>query len=207
MARHDAPPFGRGEYEATAGALDHLVGKEWTFEDINYGTTSPGAKPARTGRYVRCRLVLNNSGISLLPKRLATFSGPTGTNYGAQVKGYTATTAERGYPIDEFLPSTGVPDQSYFWIVVDGPATVLTPLVNTDFNGTVSEGQVMVALTAATSGATTAGRVAVQNITGSSQATDYTFVFNQIQNSVGRALSAKTTSNTNADLLIECGKW
>lgn len=204
MARNENPPIGRGEYESTAGALDNLIGKEWLFEDLDYSAT--GARPARTNRYVRCRLVKNVSGINLLPKRLARFIA-SGVNYGAQVDGYTATTAERGYPVDEFLPTAGVPDQAYFWIVVDGPAKVLAPLAGADFNGNISEGTRLVALTAATSGATTAGRVAVENITGSTQASDYTFIHSNLANQVGRALSAKTTANTNTDILVEVGKW
>lgn len=204
MARNENPPIGRGEYESTSGAFDHLVGKEWLFEDVDY--SQRGAKPARTGRYVRCRLVKNGSGISLLPKRLARFQ-ISGVNYGAIVDGYTATDYERGYPVDEFLPSTGVPDGSYFWIVVDGPALVKLPLAGSGFNGDITEGTVIVALTAATSGATTAGRVAVQNITASTQTSDYSQILKEAQNMIGRALSAKTTGNTNDDLLVEVGKW
>lgn len=214
MARDEAPPFGRGEYQdATAGsasgvgALDHLIGKEWVFEDIDYSTGTVGARPSRTNRKVRCRLIKNSAGFALLPKRLAAFKTSNGPDYGAVVDGYTATDYSRGYPVDEWLPSAGVPDGNYFWLVVDGPSQVLTSLSGAGFNGDISVGNVLVALTAVTSGATTAGRVANQNITGSSQATDYTFILNQAENNIGRALSAKTTGNTNASLLVEVGHW
>jgi hypothetical protein len=204
MARNEAPPFNRGEYSSQSG-MDHLVGKTWLFEDLDLTTsaTNTGAKKHRTGKMVECMLVKNGSGGALLPKRLVTFKTSSGPDYVGVVDGYARTTADRGYPVDEFLPAAGVPDGGYFFIVVKGPATVITPLAGSEFNGDVSVGSVLVALTAATSGATTAGRVAVQNITGSSQATDYTFIFNQIQNAVGRALSAKTTGNTNADLFLD----
>lgn len=206
MARDDSPPIGRGEYEATAGAFDNLLGREWLFEDLDYSASYTGARKARTNRLVRCRLVKNGTGAALLPKRLAKFSTTAG-EYGAVMNGYVATTAGRAYPVDEFLPSAGVPDGAYFWIVVGGPAVVLTPLATGEFNGDIAVGQVLVGLTAVTAGATTAGRVACQNITGSSQATDYTFAFDQIQNAIGKALTAKTTSQTNADILVEVGKW
>lgn len=208
MARDDAPPFGRGEYSTQSGAFDHLLGKEWVFEDIDYAlsSTNVGAKKFRTGMQVTCRLVRNDSAAALLPKRLVTFSTAAG-EYVQVVDGYACVTAARAYPVDEFLPAAGVPSLGYFWIVVKGPCLVLTPLAGTEFNGEVSLGSVMVALTAATSGATTAGRVAVQNITGSSAATDYSFILDQAENFVGRAMTAKTTGNTNADLLIDVGKW
>lgn len=206
MARNENPPIQRGEYESTSGAFDHLIGKEWEFEDLNH-SASGGTKPARTNRGVVCRLVKNGAGAALLPKRIARFKTGNGPDYGAIVDGYTRTTAERGYPVDEFLPSTGVPDGAYFWIVVEGPATVLTPLAGSEFNGDVTEGTRLVALTAATSGATTSGRVAVENFTASTQTADYSFAHNNLANMIGRALSAKTTGNTNADLLLEVGKW
>jgi hypothetical protein len=207
MARDEAPPIARGEYEETAGAFDHLVGKEWSFEDIDYGATAQGARPSRTARAVTCRLVKNGSGGALLPKRLVRFKTGAGPEYGAVVDGYARTTAERSYPVDEFLPAAGVPNGAYFWVVVEGPAKVLTPLAGAEFNGDVTEGSRLVALTAATSGATTAGRVAVENFTGSTQTADYAFIHNNLANMVGRALSARTTGNTNADLLVEVGKW
>jgi len=208
MSRDVAPPFPRGEYSTQSGAFDHLVGKEWVFEDLDYtqSASNMGARKHRTGRYVHCRLVKNSAGAALLPKRVVRFK-VSGTAYGAEVDGYVRTTAERGYPVDEFLPAAGVPDGGYFWIVVRGPAMVITPLAGTEFNGDITEGTVLVALTAITSGATTSGRLAVQNITGSTQTSDYSFILSQAENYVGRALSAKTTGNTNADLLIEVGRW
>ncbi len=206
MARNENPPIGRGEVETNSGAFDHLLGKEWVFEDIDFATGNRGTKPTRSARDVTCRLVKNSSGTTLLPKRLVKFK--TGAAYGLEVDGYTNSTAERGHPVDEFVTASGVPDGAYFWIVVKGPATVKLPLAQADFNGDVVVGTRVVALTAATSGATTAGRVAVENITGSSQATDYTFLFNQIGNSIGRALSAATTANTNNDLLVDVNsRW
>jgi hypothetical protein len=90
--------------------------------------------------------------------------------------------------------------------VVEGPAIVKTPIAGSEFNGDINIGDRVVGLTAATSGATTAGRVAHENITGSTQAADYTFLFDQISNRIGRALSACTTGNTNSDILIDVTK-
>ncbi len=204
------PPFERGQYlDAASGSLDNLLGREYVVEDINYTPTTPGAKPHRTGRLVTIRLVKNSAAGNLLPKRLARFL-KSGVKYGQEVDGYTALTAERGYPVDEYLPTAGVPTGSYFYIVVSGPSMVILPLAGSDFNGDVTEGDRLVALTAVTSGSTTGGRVARQNFTGATTTPDYSFLTEQISNYVGRALSAKTTgatSGTDTNLLIDVGKW
>ena len=181
-------------------------GREYIVEDINYDASTAGTRTLRTNRLRRLRVVKNVGAAALLPKRTVSFY-VSGTNYGAQVDGYTDTTAERGYPVDEWLPAAGCPVNDWCYVVVDGPATCLTPLAGAEFNGDITEGTVLVALTAATSGATTAGRLAVQNITGSTQTADYSFILNQAENYVGRALSAKTTGNTNASILVEVGHW
>lgn len=205
MARNDSPPFPRGTY-VTEDAFSYLLGKDWLFEDVDLNFSGVGAKPVRTGKMVRCRLCQNKSGAALLPKRLGRFKKGTPGEYLGVVDGMTAVDAERGFPIDEYLPSAGVPDQAYFWVVMDGPALVKLPLSGAGFNGAITVGDRLVALTAATSGATTAGRVAHENITGSTQAADYTFLFDQIGNRIGRALSAATTGNTDSDLLIDVTK-
>ncbi len=206
MARDDSPPFNRGEYEANAN-LDHLIGRDYVFEDIEWSNTS-ATKPYRSGKMVRCRLVKNASSAAVLPKRLCKFDTTAGaTYYNARVAGYAHETNQRSYPADEFLPTAGAPDGSYFYIVVEGPALCRTPLAGAEFNDAITVGSVLAALTAVTTGATTAGRVANQTITGSSQATDYSFAILAAENYVGRALSAATTGQTNADLLVDVGHW
>lgn len=200
MARNENPPFDRGATYGTTTLTDgaQYEGHEWVFEDLDYSVQ--GAKPARTNRYVRCRIVRNVAAAALLPGRLARFIKTAG-NYGAQVDGYTATTAERGYPIDEWLPAAGVAVNDLFWIVVDGPAAVKTDLAG-GANNVINVGDVLVALTGATSGATTAGRVAPQDLTGATA-----LLANQQQNRIGYALTARTTGNTDASVLVEVGRW
>jgi hypothetical protein len=209
MARDEAPPFGRGEmfwdssYTPTTQDItdtQHLEGKEWTFEDIDY--TLRGAKTVRTGKMVRCRVVRNVGAAALLPKRLASFVADqtTGTKLVGRVDGYTTTTAARGYPIDEFLPSAGCQVNNLCWLVMEGPAVVLSDLAG-GANNVLNVGDLVVALTAATSGATTAGRLAPQDLTGATAP-----LAKQVQNRVGYALTAKTTANTNADVLVDVTK-
>jgi hypothetical protein len=207
MAVRENPPFGRGQTYYNGGTIDsndlkgqELEGQEFWFPDVDWTASGVGAKPKRSERMIKVRVVRNTSGGALLPKRIARFEAD-GLEYGARVDGMTRTTAERGYPIDEFLPDAGVPNNDLFYVVVEGPAMVLTPLEG-DANNVFSVGTVIVALTAATSGATTAGRARPQDLTGATAV-----LGDNIQNRIGRALSAKTTGNTNADLLVEVGKW
>jgi hypothetical protein len=202
MARDEAPPFQRGETfyngspinAADLGGTQH-EGKEWVFEDLDLSVR--GAKPARTNRQVTCRCVRNVSGGPLLPKRQGVYQ-KVGVNYGARVDGYVSVTAERSAGVvDEWLPAAGVPNNDLFWLVVKGPSRVLTDPAGAATN-VFNVGDLIVALTAATSQATTAGRVAPQDLTGATA-----LLGNQIQNRIGRCLTAMTTANTAADMLVE----
>jgi hypothetical protein len=99
--------------------------------------------------------------------------------------------------VDEWLPSAGVVDDDLFWIVRKGPTLVLTDLAGGAAN-VITSGANLVALTAATSQATTAGRVQEYAFT-----TNVTALQSQVLNRLGKAMSAKTTANTNADLLVD----
>jgi hypothetical protein len=198
MARDENPPFGRGETwynggTATTSDPTAVVGKEWVFEDIN-----PNTKAVRSNKHVKCRAVRNNSGISLLPRRIAQFSLTAGS-FSHEVTGYTTTVAQRGYLVDEFLPSTGVPDKDVFWIVIEGPAEGISDLATAD---TIAVGDKLVALTAITSQATTAGRVDLIDLTGATSV-----LANQILHYLGHAMSALTSGNTNTAILIDVGHW
>lgn len=207
MARNENPPFGRGETFygiSPSPAIDtnnlggqEFEGKTWLFEDLDFSKTN---KPARTNRYVLCMCVRNDSGAALLPQRLVTFEKTAG-KFPGKVDGYATVDADHAYPVDEFLPSTGVPANDLFWIVIEGPAMCLTPL-DGGADNVFSVGTVVTSLTAASSGATSAGRVKPQVTTGATTA----FAL-EVMNYIGRALSAATTANTGANLLVDVGKW
>jgi hypothetical protein len=204
MARNENPPFARGETFYNGGTIDandlgglNLEGKEWVFEDQN-----PNADTARSNKYVRCRVVRNTAAIALLPKRLVRFERDASNpdEWGRRVDGYAAVTAAECYPVDEYLPAAGVPVNDLFYIVVEGPAVILTSLSNMTAN--IDSGGWVVSITAATSGATTAGRINTQDDSGGTTPQSL-----QIMNRIGRALGAVTTAQTNTDVLIEVGKW
>ena len=183
-----------------AGGKDELLlGSIVYFEDLDYSQAT--VKPRLSGVPVVARMMRNVSGFALLPGRLCT-GDATAPNIFIRAKGYSATTAEGPLAVvDEYLPSAGVADQMIFWGIIDGPTQVLTDLAG-GANNLVPVGTRLVSLTAATTGATTAGRVAPQDLTGATATLGA-----QILNVLGRALSAKTTSNTNAFLRANLTKW
>lgn len=206
MAKYENLPFDRGTTffgtggtpDATSGA--NLEGQEYEIEDVDWGATGVGARPNRSNHMVRLRIVRNKAAAALLPKRLVTFKKTAGSAFLGQVDGYVTTTAQEGFPVDEFLPAAGVAVNDLFYIVVAGPSKVLTDLAS-GAGSVFNVGDSVVGLTAATSGATTAGRVAPQDLTGATAVLGV-----QLQNRVGRAMSAATTSNTNADLMVDIVK-
>lgn len=174
----------------------HIEGSVRQFKDYDIVADSTFLK-LRSARMVTCILVRNVSGIALLPGRLVRWQA---AQRGKRVDGYTTTTAaEAAGVVDEWLPTAGVPNGDLFWLTVDGPTLVRTDLTgDTDTN--FSEGDILVAITAVTSQATTAGRVRQADFTGA--ATGATLA-DQITNRIGRAMSANTTGQTNRNVLAD----
>lgn len=178
----------------TSTMKDDIEGTIQEFDDID-PTVVNGAKTHRSNRNVVCVCVRNVAAAALLPKRVVRWKSGS---RGRQVDGYCAVGAEEcAGVVDEFLPSSGCPVNDLFWVTVKGPTLMLTDLAG-GANNLIPTDTVLVALTAATTGATTAGRIAPQDLTGATAV-----LGGQIQNAFGRAMSAKTTANTNADILVD----
>ena len=175
-----------------------LEGTEQWFDDVD--PTATGAKTRRSNRRILCMLVRNEAADVLLPKYTVTWKSG---KRGLQVDGYCDVTSEAcAGVVDEFLPSTGVPVHDLFWIAVKGPSLMRTDLAG-GANNSIALDDLLVALTAVTSGATTAGRVAPFALTATSTATTDGTQTRGIINNFGRALSARTTANTNVDILVD----
>lgn len=185
----------------------HLEGQEKVFEDILWSGTA-GVKSERSiapGRKVRCRLVRNMSGVAMLPKRMVRLDP---ANPG-RVIGAVTNTGQVGYPVDEFLPAAGVPHGDLFWIVIEGPAMVLTAYTGAQFGGgDVAAGVILTSVTT-TAGSTQTGttsengRVAIYTTVAATTAGQWSLVQNVMTNFHGRALSARTTAETNSDILMD----
>lgn len=213
--KQENPPFARGTtYMGLTETIDtanlagiNLEGKEYIFEDLD-PRGAAGSVAVRTNRPVRCRIVRNMAGTTLFAKYCGQ-QGVTAGKVNVYLSGLVAVGATRGFPIDEYLPAAGVRNGDLCYVVIEGPALVRTSLAANAEN-VINLGDTLVALTAATSGATTAGRVIVRNttltnVTAAANFDASTFA-NNVQNRIGMALSAATTANTNADLLIDIGK-
>lgn len=202
MARQENPPFGLGATSESVAAADqeNWVGKEWIFEDNN-----PSSMAIRTNMYKRCRIVRNVSAGVLLPKRLVTLKKTAGKN-ASEVDGYADVINEQSFPVDEFLPAAGVAVNDLFWIVIEGPALVKTSLAGGAGN-VIGVHDWVVAATAATSGATTSGRIEAAVFSAATTGQINEDHLRAIMNRLGQAMTARTTSNTDTDTLVNMGQW
>lgn len=182
---HGGTPDSLGQSVQNEGAQIRFV------DDFVDGTS---VRKKRSNRFTHAILVRNVSGVALTPGR--TVSWKAGFR-GRRVDGYTTTTgAEVAGVVDDQLPAAGVANNDMFWLLVDGPALIKTPLAGGAGN-VFAEGNVLIALTAATSQATTAGRAAVLDLT------QVTHPASSIVNRFARVMSAMTTAQTNADMLVD----
>lgn len=196
------PPFGLGQTLFSLGAAESTVrndsfhglqsaagyGDNWTgcvkeFTDVN-----PATGLLRTNRRKVCVAVKNVSAGVLLPKRVVSFNTAAGKLF-SEVNGYSRlTNEERVAVVDEHLPPSGVAVNDVFWVTVDGPTEVSAAVSGT----AIAAGDRLAAITAATSGATVAGRVTPSAF---SSATD-------VGGAIGYAVSAGTTSDGSAVLAL-----
>jgi hypothetical protein len=106
-------------------SFKNLEGMEYFLRD-----SSPNYPSEETKRPVKLRLVRNKSGINLLPNRLVVMNPLDNFN---STLGYAAAAdGECAYPVDEYLPATGVAPNDLFYVVTGGPAQVMLPAVSPD---------------------------------------------------------------------------
>lgn len=199
MARDEAPPFELGQTYFQGNTPDttvanHLLGKIWTFEDINLNASGSGGtmKPRRMGAPRRMMAVRNTSGGALLPKRIARMKVDGSLyEFTQEIVGYADTVGQLGFPIDEFLPPAGVADDDIFWVCVGGPATVTSAAAG---DTTISIGSFVIP--------STDGKVIDQDTTVAAGAA----TFNQIQGAIGRAIVAVAAINTDFLIYVYPGK-
>ena len=194
------PPFELGStLDGTAEDGTTLINKEVCGKifEIPYqplGVTSiRGQKKRYTGRSVVAVALRNESGGTLYGKRLAQLTETAGYYLLESVDGYAEDLGQRHVVlIDEFLATTGVPDDDIFWGILKGPHTILTNTAN--YTADVAVGQPMYAATYnGTSGNSAAGRPQVFPQASS---------LAQWDTMIGYAMSAILTNSTGEDMLI-----
>ena len=177
--------FGSGTPDATSGA--HLEGRKYRCKDT------------ASGREVLLQIVRNSAPYVLAAKRVVQYE--VSADYGRQVDGYAFATAQDvAGVVDDAYGSNTIALLDLFYIVIEGAVDVLTAL-EANANNLLPAGTVVVALTAVTSGSTTAGRMAPQDLTGATA-----LLGDQIQNAFGRVITARTTTNTNTGTRLEVGR-
>jgi hypothetical protein len=200
------PPFELGETLSGKDADGNLInrevlGKVFEFPANQLDVASiRGSKKRRTGRMVTAVALRNVAGFALLGKRVARLSRIAGYDLVEAADGYCDSLAEKQCVIvDEFLPSAGVADDDIFWGIIGGPVTVLSAFTGAAFNGDIAVGDQLVGATASTTGTSDAGRLSNVTMNATTGITD---AFSMAANLIGVALSARTTGETNSDLLI-----
>lgn len=207
MSRDQQPPFARGETAYNGGTIDtndpfglvgvNIEGKEYVFEpdspDVPAGQSDPN------GRAVRCKVVRNRSGANLKPGRLVHFDESGTYNLETGVDGYCKALADRPAGIvDEFLPAAGVPANDLFYIVIDGPTKVANQSA-APITTTVGA-RLVPAATGASRTDDLAGRVALQDLTGTAAT-----LGNNIQNRIGFAGEVNSTANAQFAAVVQLG--
>lgn len=204
-------PFELGTTLKGTDADGNLINSEilgGCFSFSNVTTTSPsgGVRKFHSNEPLIVMALRNRSGVTLYGKRHVTLDLSTaGTAGVTDVKGYCDTLAEGAVLIDEFIATNGVADKDIFWGVVSGLALTLTPETGAAFNGDIAVNADLVGATAASSTASTTGgrvsNVTFTNATAGNSSNGYDG-YRMARNLLGTALSARTTGETSADLLM-----
>lgn len=168
---------------STAGV--NREGQEFTYEDLDYGSTTPsGVTPVRSGKKVIRRIVRNaHASVYAKPKEFWKFKtdGSTADVYGGQISAIATAVGDIGALVDEFLPAAGAAPGALLLVVIEGPAKGMSA---TTGDTTISIGNSVVA------GA--AGQLVDQD-TNPAAGTATTV---QTRGCVGIALEAVTATNT-----------
>ncbi|MAH50419.1 hypothetical protein CMI37_31650 [Candidatus Pacearchaeota archaeon] len=99
---------------------DDTEGLTKEFPDVDFSVS--GVKTRNSNNKVTCRLVKNSSGGALLPSVVVEYKA--GAVF-QEVDAAAGATAHPAGVVDEYLPAAGVPDGSWFWIVVHGPTKAI----------------------------------------------------------------------------------
>jgi hypothetical protein len=202
------PPFEMGTTLAgkdSAGNLinGHHLGARYVFPASRLTSQIRGNKSRLTGRTITVMAVRNEAGFAVLGKRAVKLKESGGYGDFEAIDGYCAVKADAHVVFsDPNLPSAGCADDDIMWVVLEGPTIVLSPFEAGGFDKAIVAGDPLVGATGSTTGTSGVGRVSVGGVLagGSLAATE---AYAHARNNLGRALSARTTGETNADILVD----
>lgn len=188
---HEDPPFTRDMTFFNGAVIDtsnlaniggeQYEGKEYHFEDTVY----------KSGNVVTLRVVRNMNSAAVLPSQCV-LPAPTDANapypFMTRVNGVSNLAAVYALVADELMPTSGCPQYDLFYVVVRGPAKVISPTAG----ATIAIGSPIVA--------TSGGQATVQDLSGATSA-----LGNNVQNKLGRSLAGVSSGATNTPFPIVVG--
>lgn len=144
---HKTLPMFLGETMDSVGQQSQTIGSEWLGQPFIYPshaipTDARFAHVRRSGYPLRVVILKNDSGAALKGSRVGLLDvAEAGVNGLHFCSGY-ANTVGAAHPvlIDEFLGENGVPDDHYFYAVLDGLFKVRLPGDYNDMGGNWSKG-------------------------------------------------------------------
>jgi hypothetical protein len=98
-----------------------IAGKEGIYIDLD--VASPDSP--ETSRAVHVRLTKNNSGGVLLPGIVCKPDTASAVLFRTSTLGAAAATDKPVGVVNRHIPAAGVPDDEYFWMVIEGPTEVI----------------------------------------------------------------------------------
>lgn len=163
------------------------AGQEFEFTDNDEGNS--------TGRTCVLRFVKNNSGGAVFAKTLVLLDVTGKEIIGTSNNDYDLRVAV----VDDQLASGGCPNGDFVMVHVRGPAMCLTQIAASGDN-VIGAGDPVrgTTINAATTASTTVGRIQSAELTSS-----VTVATSENRAIIGRAMTARTTNNTAADVLVD----
>lgn len=204
MAAERANIFPRGQtfHGSGTATLSSTYGTSVALEGrvcISKAKAAEGDLTARDGADIKSIIVRNTSGINLVPGDIVIWeAGYRRLRVNSKSK---LTACEIAGVVDDLLPSAGVRDEDLFHLIVSGPC--LAKLSATAAEAVITAGDLLYAVTAATSQAPEAGKFTKWAGTNSSTETEDGTVVKIARNAIGIAISAATTADTGKTRLVD----
>jgi hypothetical protein len=201
------PPFAlgttyRGLDDDSNEINDDFMGMIYQHQSPVLSSVS-GVRDRNAERFISAVCLRNDSGVVLFGKRLAQFELTAGLSVVERADGYPIVQAQKGLIlIDPFgtIPTDGVPIDDLFWGLFEGVCIARTPFTGAAFALDIAVGAQLVSSTinstSQNSNAGGLGNFTVQDTLNNTE------VYAMVNNHIAVAMSARTTGETNADLLV-----
>lgn len=183
-----------------------LQGQVFTIPHLVKATSPRTTDTRLSSHHMKVMLVRNTSGAAMLPARVLTLKTDTnGVTCVHEVSGYAnAINTAHCVLSDPYLPSTGVPDDCLFLVVIEGPTYVRLSGTEADSNGDWVRGDYFISAATGTSATDTAGgRISHQVIGTPADATAAaTLAVGYANNALGWVMENKDAGDDAGGLIL-----